>query len=140
MNTLKANSKKQLERDEGRKSVLYYDSLNVPSIGIGRNLRRGLAPDEIDYLFDNDFNDHLRDLLAAIPWASSLDEPRLGALLNMAFNLGVPKLCTFKEMLAALEEKRWVDAKNHALNSIWSSQVKGRAVRIAKQFETGEWQ
>ena len=132
--------KKQLERDEKRSPILYYDTLNVPTIGIGRNLRRGLAEDEIDYLFKNDYNLHLEDLLKAFPWAEKLDEARLGALLNMAFNLGIPKLSGFKNMLAALKAGEFKAAAAHALNSSWASQVHGRAVRIAKQFEIGEWQ
>lgn len=140
MNDLKRNSKKQLERDEGRKANLYYDSLNIPTIGIGRNLKRPLSEDEIDYLFDNDYNEHLRELLVAFPWAGSLDEARLGALLNMAFNLGIPKLSGFKNMLEALKDSRWLDASAHAKNSVWYSQVGARALRICKQFETGEWQ
>lgn len=140
MNDLKRNAKKQLERDEGRKAKLYYDSLNIPTIGIGRNLKRGLSEDEIDYLFTNDYNDHLRELLEALPWAGTLDEARLGALLNMAFNLGIPKLLLFDGMLGALKKGDWEKAAYHAKNSLWYSQVGARALRICKQFETGEWQ
>ena len=133
-------TKKQLERDEKRSPVLYYDTLNIPTIGIGRNLRRGLAEDEIDYLFKNDYNLHLNDLLKAFPWAEKLDEARLGALLNMAFNMGIPKLSGFKNMLAAMRAGDFKAAADHALNSAWASQVHGRAVRISKQIETGIWQ
>ena|SRR3990167_10429390 len=136
---LEAQCRKQLERDEGRSSTLYYDSLQIPTIGIGRNLKRGLSADEIDYLFANDYRNHHQELIAALPWAKDLDEARFGALLNMAFNMGVPKLLGFKNMLTAIAEARWNDAVLHALNSVWASQVKGRAVRIAEQIRTGVW-
>src|SRR3990167_2961161 len=122
--SLEERCRKQLERDEGRSSTLYYDSLQIPTIGIGRNLKRGLSADEIDYLFANDYRNHQQELLEVLPWSKDLDEARFGALLNMAFNMGVPKLLGFKNMLMAIAEARWGDAAQHALNSVWSSQVK----------------
>lgn len=140
MDDLRTKSRAQLARDEGYKKELYYDSLNIPTIGIGINLKDGLDDEEIDLLFYHRWDKTFAELQRSLPWVSTLDEARLGALVNMAFNMGVPRLLQFKETLKALQEHRWVDAKNNALNSIWASQVKGRAVRIAKQFETGEWQ
>ncbi len=141
MTDFETKCQKQLEVDEKRSANLYYDSFNIPTIGIGRNLKRGLSEDEIDYLFHNDFTAHLDELLEAFPWSAELDDARRGALLNMAFNMGVPRLRGFKNMLSALQEGRWKDAKREALNSVWASQVKaGRANRVAIQLETGEWQ
>lgn len=130
----------QLGRDEGVMKNLYYDSLNIPTIGIGINLKEGLDDEEIELLFNHRWGKLYNELLRAFPWAEDLDEARLGALMNMAFNLGIPRLSKFVSMLPALQEGRWADAARHALNSLWASQVKKRAVRIAKQFETGEWQ
>lgn len=140
MDELRTKSRTQLARDEGYKKELYYDSLNIPTIGIGINLKDGLDDEEIDLLFFHRWDKTFAELKKALPWVETLDEARQGALVNMAYNMGVPRLLQFKETLKALQEGRWVDAKNNALNSIWASQVKGRAVRIAKQFETGEWQ
>lgn len=137
--TFKERVQQQLERDEGRRNQLYYDTMNIPTIGIGRNLKRGLSDDEVDYLFTNDYNLHLKEMLEAFPWAEFLDDARKGALLNMCFNMGVPTMKTFHSTLAALKEGRWEDAANHARNSVWYSQVKGRGPRIVKQIETGEW-
>jgi GH24 family phage-related lysozyme (muramidase) len=138
--TFKEKMQKQLERDEKRSSKLYYDTMNIPTIGIGRNLNRGLSEDEIDYLFTNDFNSHLKEMLEAFPWAEFLDEARKGALLNMCFNMGIPVMEKFTSTLGALKEGRWLDAANHARNSLWYSQVGHRGPRIVKQIETGEWQ
>jgi lysozyme len=80
------------------------------------------------------------ELLERAPWIVNLDEARLGALMNMAYNLGIPRLMGFQKMLAALAEGKWAEAGEHARNSIWSTQVKGRANRVIKQFVTGEWQ
>jgi lysozyme len=138
--SLKTNAQKQLEQDEKRSRYLYHDTLNIPTIGIGRNLKRGLTEDEIDYLFNNDYRDHLKELLEAFPWAEHLDEARLGALLNMTFNMGITRLRGFKNMLASMEAGDWEAAASHALNSVWASQVGRRSHRIAEQIRSGQWQ
>jgi len=134
------DSKKQLERDEGVRKDVYYDTMNIPTIGIGFNLKEGLSYEEIDLIFRHRWDGLRKELLGRAPWAAELDEARFGALMNMAYNLGMPKLMMFANMLSALRLKEWAKARDHALNSIWASQVGARAVRIAKQFETGEWQ
>ena len=131
--------KAQLERDEGRRSKLYYDSLNIPTIGIGINLKEGLSSNAVDFLFDEKLNIIFNELVLCLPWSLNLDEARLGALINMAYNLGVPRLLGFKKLLAALQSEQWGEARIQALNSIWSSQVGSRAMRVAQQFETGVW-
>ena len=138
--SLRINAQRQLEKDEKRSRQLYYDTLNIPTIGIGRNLKRGLSEDEIDYLFENDYKTHLKELLDAFPWAEHLDEARLGALLNMTFNMGVPRLRGFKNMLASMEAGDYDAAADHAMNSIWSSQVGSRAYRVSEQIRSGQWQ
>lgn len=135
----------QLKRDEGERKnkdgrhTVYMDSLSIPTIDYGINLREGLTDDEVELLFKHRWEKVLTELLGRAPWAGTLSEARLGALMNMAWNLGVPKLMGFTNMLLALRLGEWDKAKAHALNSIWSSQVGARAYRIAEQFRTGEW-
>lgn len=73
------------------------------------------------------------------------DIPRAEVLLNMAFNMGVPTLLTFKNTLAMLDAAIRGDGTFAAvgkgmLNSKWARQVKGRATELAKQMETGMYQ
>lgn len=73
------------------------------------------------------------------------DIPRAEVLLNMAFNMGVPTLMTFKNTLAMLDAAIRGDGTFAAvgrgmLNSKWAKQVKGRARELAKQMETGRYQ
>jgi len=129
--------KDQLTRDEGRVATLYYDTLNNPTIGIGRNLKRPLSDDEIDYLYHNDIITHSTELLTALPWIANLDEVRRNALINMAFNMGVPGLLKFKNMLTAMNNGDWDQAAKEVLNSLWHDQVGRRSFRISEQIRTG---
>lgn len=138
------NARKRISQEEGRRAMLYQDSEGLWSIGIGRLLdpSRGgrLREIEIDYLFDNDYSAAHSALVARLPWLMSLDDVRLGALINMAFQLGVGGVVQFSNMLEALRAKNWQAAHDAALNSKWAQQTPERAGRVAKELLTGEWQ
>lgn len=67
---------------------------------------------------------------------------RAEVLWNMAFNMGVPTLLTFRNTLAILDaaiagERLYSDVARGMLNSRWARQVKGRARELAAQMENG---
>lgn len=140
----RARLRGQLELDEGRRNVLYRDHLGYLTIGIGRLLdpRKGgkLRENEIDFLFSNDLEEVESELEFAFPFWTKLNGPRQAALVNMCFQLGLPKLLQFKKMLQALADEHWSDARHQALDSEWAKQTPDRARRVAYQLETGEWQ
>ena len=133
--------REQLIRDEGRSLKPYQDTAGKLTIGVGRNLSdRGISHAEALYLLDNDIADFTKQLATALPWAGALDEARFGALVNMAFNMGVDGLLEFKQMLAALRVGNWDKAADDLLDSLYAQQVGDRAVRLANQIRTGRWQ
>lgn len=131
----------QLRRDEGTVLHVYNDSLGIPTIGIGRNLRdKGISQEEADYMLDNDIADVQRELAASIPWITRLDDARCGVLLNMAFNMGTHGLLQFKQTLAYVAEGDYDMAARQMLASKWATQVGARATRLSTQMSTGIWQ
>ena len=136
--------KTQLIREEGAESCAYQDSLGFWTIGVGRLIDPkkggGLSQDEIEYLLDNDIKAKTREVLTALPWASRLSEPRQAVLIGMAFQMGLRGLLQFKRMLSAVEDGQFAEAAAEMLDSAWAKQTFGRAARMAKQMETGEWQ
>lgn len=134
--TLKA----ELARDEGLRFHAYKDSEGYWSIGYGRlidgRLGGGISLDEAKYLLHNDVTRTLMELDNAFPWWRGLKEPARRALANQAFNLGLPRLTGFKNMLAALEAHDYARAAEEALDSEWADQVKGRADRIANLYRS----
>ena len=135
--------KSQLLREEGAESCAYQDSLGYWTIGVGRLIDSrkggGLSPDEIDFLLENDIKTKTREVLLALPWASKLSEPRLGVLINMAFQLGIEGLLRFHRMLGSVEDGQYSEAVMEMLDSLWAQQTPKRAARLAKQMLTGEW-
>ena len=131
---------KQLIRDEGLKLKPYTDTVGKLTIGVGRNLEdNGISEAEAIHMLQNDINTSEREL-SRYSWFMQLDPIRRDAIINMHFNLGLPRLLTFRSMIAALDDGNYTKAANEALDSKWAQQVGERATRIAKQIKTGEYQ
>ena len=116
------------------------DSENHLTVGYGRNLEaRPLTEEEAAYLLLADVSRYEGRLLAAKPIVGSMDKVRRAALINMAYNLGIGGLRNFRRMWKAIDKEDWAAASDHALDSRWASQVKGRSHDIAYMLRTGEW-
>src|ERR1041385_4906229 len=134
MNRMKA----QLHLHESEKLKPYYDTVGKLTIGVGRNLTDvGISRDESDYLLTNDINEVLGFINAHFPWWKTLDEVRQRVIVDMTFNLGA-KILQFQSFLKAVSDKRWHDASEHMLNSLWAQQVKTRATRLSEMMSSGE--
>ena len=113
--------KDQIRLHEGVEKKVYLDTEGIETIGVGRNLRdRGLSEDEIDLLLDNDIAICEEELLNNFEWYAELDEVRKRVLIDMAFNLGMPKLKQFAKMLDAIENKDWVKCLTVAGLNKWA--------------------
>ncbi len=131
----------QIKRHEGFRSKVYKDTKGILTIGFGRNLQgKGITEKEALYLLTNDINEFLEAVITKYPWVGKMNEPRRWVVYNMAFNMGMRTLGKFVNTLKAVKEERYADAAKGMLNSRWAKQVKGRAIELSKQMETGKWQ
>ena len=128
----------ELVDHEGLELFPYEDSLGILTVGVGRNLEeRGISEDEAFYLLSNDIDVIWEELIKSHPIVEDLDDQRQMILLNMAFNMGVPRLSKFKKMWAAIENNNMEEASKEALDSRWASQVGRRAEELAERLITG---
>ena len=100
----------------------------------------GITPEESAYLLSNDIDKRQAELLRRAPWTATLDPVRFGALLNMAFQLGVDGLLGFTNTLALIHAGDYPGAAAGMLQSKWAQQTPARAQRLAQQMATGVWQ
>jgi len=135
--------KTQLIREEGRKNSAYQDTLGFWTIGVGRLIdgRKGggLSDAEVDYLLDNDIAKVKAQIAQKLPWFTALDDPRQAVLIQMAFQMGIDGLMGFTNTLGAVRDQRYPQAAENMRQSLWAKQTPKRAVRLAYQMETGEW-
>lgn len=133
--TLKA----MLVRHEGVRSKVYFDSVGVPTIGVGRNLQgKGLSDREIDDMLDNDITDCQHDLYSTYRWFHEINLVRRNAMIDMRFNLGSAGFANFKKMIAAMEVEDYYTAAHEMMNSKWAIQVGHRANELSEMVRTGE--
>lgn len=129
---------KMLIRDEGFSSKPYTDSVGKLTLGFGRNIEdNGLTFDEGLYLLSNDIKRSINDIEKVIKNFQELTENRKIVLINMIFNLGLPKFCTFKKMISAIIKGDNREVSKQMLQSEWADQVGDRAKRLSNLWLEG---
>ena len=161
MKYIRTHLLKQLMKSEGLRLEVYQDTLGIDTIGVGRNLQdRGITKEELDaldipnietvyqhgitesdamFLLENDVQIVEEELLKAHPCIAELDAVRQLVLVDMAFNMGVPRLCKFKKMWAAVHEGDFRTAAKEMLDSRWAIQVKSRSHKLAHAMHHGDF-
>ena len=151
----------KLIEHEGMVLTVYKDSLGIDTIGIGRNLKdRGISREELDYLdipnmevvYEhgiseadarylalNDIAIVENELCRVHNCVENLDSVRQLVLMDMAFNMGVPRLCKFVKMWNAIHEEKWEAASREMLDSKWARQVGRRAKILSDAMASGEF-
>ena len=151
----------KLIEHEGMILTVYEDSLGIETIGIGRNLKdRGITKEELEYmdipsmavvyehgiteadaryLALNDIRIVENELCRVHKCVENLDSVRQLILMDMAFNMGVPRLCKFVKMWNAIHEGRFDIAAMEMMDSRWARQVKSRSVKLSEAMRTGEF-
>lgn len=133
--------KEDLIKHEGYKDEIYLCTADEPTFGIGHMIREDdpeygspigtkVDKERIDEAFEQD---------CAIAWADAEDifgpldqypENVIRVVVNMAFNLGKPRLSKFKKMAAAVKSKDFVEAANQMVDSRWYNQVGNRSIEL----------
>lgn len=134
----KAKLAEQLKKHEGIKLKPYTDTVGKLTLGIGRNLEdKGITEQEALFMLNNDVDYFYNKLCQRIGWMKTLNDARQNVLVNMAFNLGIAGLMSFKKMLLACEHGNFKIAATEMLSSKWAEQVGYRANELAEQMRTG---
>ena len=132
--------KKQVIANEGVRKTAYKDTLNNWTIGVGHLIRlpdeeylldKELTDLEVDQIFVTDLNQAIDDARKFID-ANSIPDEAFEVVVDMAFNLGLPKLSKFKNFQQALKDKDFVKASEEMLDSRWAKQLPNRSKRLAE--------
>ena len=140
----------QLARHEGVKRKPYVDTTGNLTVGIGFNLndssnrkilaklgikqddlKKGLSDQQIKALFDESLRIAKSDALKFLPNLNSHPVQVQNTIIDMAFNLGLPKLNKFVEFKKSLQKRDYKNAASHMLDSLWAKQVGNRATYLA---------
>ena len=128
---------------EGVETHAYKCTADKTTIGVGRNIDPaggiGLSDSEINLLLSNDVKRVSAELIRAFSWYSELDEVRKDAMIDMCFNMGLPRLKLFKKSLAAMANGDYDIAAIEFLDSNWAKQVGGRSIIVTDMIRSGDY-
>ena len=128
----------RLMKHEGFEPKVYTDSTGYLTIGYGTNLEEGISKEQAQAMLEIHIKAIVKEVMA-IPYADRLDEARFYVILDMAYNMGVPRLRKFKKMWEAIGEKDWENASYEMLDSLWARQVGNRATELSQVMKSGMW-
>lgn len=138
----------QIKFHEGVKNVVYKDHLGYLTVGVGHliletdpenNLEEGdsITDERVNELFEVDLKVCTDELDAKLPWWKDLDEVRQRCMIDLTFNMGMPRLLKFKKTLEHLKNADFESAGDELLDSNYARQVGKRANRISEMIKTG---
>jgi lysozyme len=126
--------KKTLKAEEGFRDYAYQDHLGYWTIGYGRLIDKrkggGITEDEADVLLENDINHKDIELHKSLPWLKDEHQNIQDALLLMSFQMGVKTLLSFKNTIKLIRQKKYKEAADNAMQSLWARQTPARAKRV----------
>ena len=126
---------------EGFSKFAYQCSAGKWTIGYGKNIDKdggiGITESEARVLLLSDVQRVEGELISNFSWYSELDDVRRAALVDMVYNLGMPRFKLFKKMISAIEKYDFISASDEMLDSKWARQVGQRANRLAEMMRRG---
>jgi len=129
-----------LREEEGWSNTAYKCSEGHWTIGYGRNVDPhtgiGISREEGELMLTNDVRRTIEELENAFPKFRDLDQPRTAILIELCFQLGLPTLRKFTNMLAALWAGDNDRAAEELLDSRYARQVPARADRYAERLKS----
>ena len=126
--------KRDITRREGLRLHVYDDHLGNPTIGVGRLLSRGITETTAMQMLEEDIDIVLNELTQKLPWFDEMPEVVQECLVDLGFNLGVPRLMQFQLTLGFLQAHKWQEAAEELLRSRYATQVPNRANEIAEMI------
>jgi len=125
-----------VKQHESYSKAVYYDTLGNLTVGYGTNLTQGLSKPEAELLLKYRLNMvYLK--LQEYSWFNKQNSTRKVALIDLAYNLGIPRLLTFKVFIWRLDHNYYHGAANALKDSLWYRQVGVRAKHIYKLIYEG---
>lgn len=135
--------KEDLVRHEGYVTEIYLCSENMPTFGIGHMVTEQdmeytwpigtpVTDERILQVFHEDCLIAVKDAESVVEDLYSHPDNVIRVLVNMAFNLGRPRLSRFKKMIAAVNAKDYQTAGNEMVDSKWHGQVGRRSAELVR--------
>jgi len=123
---------KSIKKNEGYKGMAYKDSLGIDTIGYGFAIK--------DLELDEDICEeilvrklkNLKDRVGnKFSWFKYMPPHIKDVVLEMCYQLGVTGFSKFKKTISYMQDKKWGEASEEMLDSLWARQTPNRAKALS---------
>jgi len=134
------NLKQRIKRHEGWSPTLAPD-MDGHVIGWGHNTERPISERVGNIILTEDIGDAIKDYFKLpLELRKKLSQPRREVLVEMIFQLGLPRFMEFEKMLFALNDGDFDRAAIEILDSLAAKQARNRFMEYAKIMRTGRFE
>ena len=134
------SAERLIKIDEGCRLKVYKDIKEINTIGWGRNLDDvGITQSEADLLLHHDLANVIGGIAIAFPWFNYLSEVRQAVVINMVFNMGLPRFKLFKNTIRYIHSELWSHAAAEILDSKAARELPIRYNRLSQMMLTDKW-
>lgn len=127
----------EVKTDEAYRCHMYPDSKGVTTIGYGLNLDDGISEPLAAKIVVWILEERLQSLEKLLPFWRQLTPARQEVFLNMAYNLGIPRLLKFRDTLAAAAAGDVEGVCREMEDSLWYREVGERADQLIEKYRRG---
>ena len=131
-----------LVEHEGERLKMYQDSKGIWTVGVGHNIQeRGISKAVSQLMLEEDIAEARRDA-GTFSWFADLDEARQAVIIDMIFNMGLPRFSGFKKTIAFIEGGMFQAASLEMLDSKWAREdvQRSRSELLSRMMSTGDWE
>ncbi len=136
--------KNEIKQHEGFNQAVYKDSLGKKTVGYGHlcvedHWEDGKKYDTsyLEEIFEKDFNIALNDANKILE-GKPVNHIAREAIIELVFNIGMPRTKKFVKCLAALDKEDYNEAGNQILDSLYARQVPARAGTLAGKIKSAK--
>ena len=134
--------KNEIKQHEGFNQAVYKDSLGKKTVGYGHLCVEDHWEDDKKYdtsyleeIFEKDFNIALNDANKILE-GKPVNHIAREVIIELVFNIGMPRTKKFVKCLAALDKEDYNEAGNQILDSLYARQVPVRAGKLAGKIKS----
>ena len=140
--TMYEELKNEIRLHEGYRDTVYLDSLSKKTVGFGHLCVEDHWEDNKQYdkkyleeIFEKDFNIALNDANKILE-GKPVNHIAREVIIELVFNIGMPRTKKFVKCLAALDKEDYNEAGNQILHSLYARQVPVRAGKLAGKIKS----
>lgn len=129
---------RDVSRAEGYRAKAYQDTEGVWTIGYGTNLQELEIDEQLAARWLSKKLAEAERELEQFGWYAVLSSGRQRVLVELVYNLGLPRLLSFVKMIEAIKARDFQTAAAELLDSKWARQVGPiRSKRLADLLRAG---